>query len=115
MNLQVLSLQYVQSRSAVISGIKRGQIPPHAVRGGNGTYVVSESPKLIFKVLDVDKNEYHEVDMYNQFKSMLNYLGMRMSKRRADIMAVYYMEMDVFEARYIDTWPEIPDLQTLLN
>ena len=68
MKATIKSYSYRQSGPAHISsGHKKHDVPKHAVRGGNGTYVVSDPPQVIVRYECEDGSKGH-VDMYGTIK-----------------------------------------------
>lgn len=68
MKATIKSYSYKQSGPARISsGHKKHDVPKHAVRGGNGTYVVSDPPQVIVR-FEREDGVMGSIDMYGTIK-----------------------------------------------
>lgn len=117
MTIEVLDWRYEKSSGASLKqGVRGGRAPKNAVRGGNGSYLVADPPKVLAKVREVDTGEVCTVDIYRNFKRQLSQEGMpKLGRGKVAKMMAYYQSLGSFEADDLDWWPDIPDLYGTLN
>ena len=83
MKERIMSYRYVPSSGARIStGNKGNSRPRNAFRGGNGTYLVAEPPKVIV-FYEREDGEKGSVDMYRSIKENSN---RRITKKYVDLL-----------------------------
>lgn len=116
MYLKILDWQYVKGSGASLhQGVKNGRVPKHAVRGGNGSYIVSPPPQVMVKLMNDATGDVCTVDIYHCFKGQLMDAGYRMSKKNAQKMIKYYQSNEPFLAEDWNDWYGIPNLYSLLG
>ena len=62
------SLVKIPAKTDLVKGIKNGHVPPNAVAGGNGTFVVRQRAKLFLKVKCVEDGSVAKKDIYIDVK-----------------------------------------------
>ncbi len=116
MYLNIIDWQYRKGSGASLQqGVKGGRVPKHAVRGGNGSYIVSPPPQVIVELQDNDTGETCTVDIYHCLKSQLMDVGYRMSEKSAKKMLRSYREQQPFLAEDWGDWYPLPNLSSLLG
>lgn len=50
----------------LVQGIKGNRIPPHAIAGGNGSYIVGGTPTQVILTVRLENGERHSSDVYRK-------------------------------------------------
>lgn len=115
MNLIITGFQYENSGTKLVQGIKGGRTPRRAIAGGNGSFIEHTPPKILVDLQDTETGRTQTIDMYFNFKNMLYQAGRgNMNVTRATKIIGYYQSIQPFPALFWDTWPEIPDLSSVI-
>lgn len=60
MSIKVTDVQYVPSTSQSVQGVKNNQVPPGAIRGGNGSFITGTRPQVLVSTSDGQMKDFYE-------------------------------------------------------
>ena len=113
MEYKVYKYNYTPSSSHSITGVRGGCIPPDAVRGGNGSFIVAKKAKIELKLRNADNpDDLLTIDIAPKARYVAYEKGIRLTKARANNVGQYFVN----EVKVVDVENgEIAKLEEILE
>lgn len=93
MKYEIYKYNYTPTSSRSITGVRGGHIPPDAVRGGNGSFIVAKKAKIELKLRNANNpNDLLTIDIAPTARYVAYEKGIRLTKARANNVGQYFVD-----------------------